>query len=74
MINSIALLDRKQMKEIIANKYRLEGIMMNPDYLEETVLEETMMDINNIIRYEDIVSSGLSIDDIELCIELNKIK
>ena len=73
MINSIALLDEKQMKEVISNKYKLEGININLDDLEEANIEKTMSDINEIIRYENILASGLKIEDIELYLEMDKI-
>ena len=73
MINSIALLDRKKMKEIISDKYKLEGIMINEEYLEEENITKTIEDINDILRYEDIKVSGVSIEDIELYLEIGKI-
>lgn len=73
MINSIALLDRKHMKEIISNKYKLEGMTIDPEYLQEENIENTMEDINSIIRYEDICNSSISLDDIDLYLKLDEI-
>ena len=73
MINSIALLDDKPMKEVISSRYKLEGINLPEESLEESNITNTMNDINELIRYENIKSSGLNLSDIELYLDMDKI-
>ncbi len=73
MINSIALLDDKPMKEVISSRYKLEGINIPEESLEENTITSTMNDINELIRYENIKTSTLNLDDIELYLEMDKI-
>ncbi len=74
ILNSIALLDKKEMKQVIADKFQLDGINLLPESLEEDNLEKTMEDINDLINYEDICQSEVDIDDIELYLEFEKMK
>ena len=73
MINSIALLDDKPMKEVISSRYKLEGINIPEESLEESTITSTMNDINELIRYENIKTSGLNLSDIELYLDMDKI-
>ena len=72
LLNSIALLDRKQMKQVIVDKFSLEGITLNTGQLEDGNISKTMQDINELIWYEDIQASDVDLDDIELYLEFEK--
>ena len=67
------MLDKKDIKEIISDKYKLEGINLPIELLEEDSVEKVLTDINDLIRYEDIKKSGIALDDIELYLEFEKI-
>ncbi len=71
MINNIALLDERQMKQIISNKYNLQNISLSIDSLTVDNIDNTISDINKLITYEDLISSNISLEDIALYIEYN---
>ena len=78
LLNNVALLDEKQMKQLISDKYNLERVKLTTESLLDENIEKTMNDINQLINYEDIVSSGINVDDIKLYLEytslINKTK
>jgi len=71
-IDNIALLDEKQMKELITNKYKLEHINLSIDSLVTDNIDKTIDDIKKLINYEYIMKSGLNIDDISLYLDYKK--
>ena len=60
------------MKQVIVDKYWLEGATLTIDQLEDGNIEKTMQDINELIWYEDILASDVNLDDIELYLEYEK--
>ena len=66
ILNNIALLDEKQMKELIVNKCNLENINLTIESLLIDNIDKTCNDIKNLINYENIIKSGISIEDITL--------
>jgi len=73
LLNNVALLDERQMKELIVNKYQLENIKLTIDSLLEDNLQNTIDDIKSLINYENITFSGLNLEDISLYLEYKKI-
>ena len=73
IINNVALLDEKQMKQLIIDKYNLGNITLTIDQLVIDSFERTMADIENLINYENIIASGINIDDVSLYLEYDKI-
>lgn len=73
LLNNIALLDEKQMKQLIVDKYNLGHIKLTIDSLLADTVDKTISDIENLINYEDIINSGISIDDISLYLEYDKL-
>lgn len=73
LLNNIALLDEKQMKQLIANKYNLENINLTIESLMEDNIDKTINDINMLINYENFISSGINIDDVMLYLDYNKL-
>ena len=73
LINNIALLDEKQMKQLIVDKYNLEHINISIEDLVPESIDNTIENINNLIINEDIITSGINVDDIELYLEYKKI-
>lgn len=71
ILNNVALLDEKQMKQLIVEKYNLNNIALTLDNLIS--LDSTISDISKLINYENIVKSGINIDDISLYLEYKKI-
>ena len=65
-LNNIALLDEKQMKELICNKYNLENISLSIDNLLDDSIDSTIKDITKLINYEDFIKAKINIDDISL--------
>lgn len=74
LLNNIALLDEKQMKQIIVDKYKLENVEITIDSLENDNIEKTIDNLNTIINYENIISSGINLDNIKLYLEYKKIQ
>ena len=74
LLKNLPLLDEKQIKQIIADKYSLENINISMDALTEDNIEKTMKDIKMLIDYEYFMASKLSLSDIDLYIEYNKMK
>lgn len=73
LLNNIALLDEKQMKQLISDKYNLGNIKLSTDSLLDENIERTISDIRLLINYEDIVKSGINIDDISLYLDYSKL-
>ena len=72
LINSIALLDEKQMKELIVNKYNLENVTLTTESLLNDNIDKTISDIKTLINSENIKTSGINTDDIYLYMEYQK--
>ena len=72
ILNNIALLDEKQMKELIVNKCNLENINLTIESLLADNIDKTCNDIKNLINYENIIKSGITIDDITLYLDYKK--
>ena len=73
LLNNIALLDEKQMKQIIVDKYNLENIEITIDSLEKDNIEKTIDNLEKLINYENIISSGIKLEDIKLYLEYQKV-
>ena len=69
LLNNIALLDDKPMKQLISDKYNLGHIKLPTDALMDENIEKTMYDIEMFIKYEDILASWINIDDVRLYLE-----
>ena len=69
LLNNIALLDEKQMKQLISDKYNLVHIKLSTDALLDENIERTMNDIKTLINYQDIISSGIDINDVSLYLD-----
>lgn len=74
LLNQIALLDEYQMKQVIVDRYHLDGLKLTIESLEKDNLENTMKDIQTLVLYEDILSSGLVLDDVKFYLEVEKLK
>ena len=74
LITNLALLDERQIKEIIIDKYNLQNIKISVDYLDKDNIQNTINNIELLINYEYFVESGLNIDDIDLYLEYSKYK
>ncbi len=72
LINNLPLLDERQIKEIIVDKYNLENITLSIEVLEDGNLEKTLNDINSLINYEYFSRSGVKVEDVDLYIEYQK--
>lgn len=72
LLNHIALLDEYQMKQVIVDKYTLDGVTLTIEQLEPDNLEKTMNDIRALIRYENFKRSGLKLDDIQFYLNAEK--
>ena len=66
LLNNVALLDDKPMKQLISDKYNLEHVKLSVEALMDESLERTIGDIEMFIKYEDVVASWLNIDDVAL--------
>ena len=72
LLNNLVLLDEKQMKQIIVDKYNLEHINLTIDSLMPDNIEKTMNEIKLLIDYEDLMISKINLDDVKLYFEINK--
>ncbi len=66
LLNNIALLDEKQMKQLISDKYTLAHINISTDMLLDDAMEKTMEDVKLLINNEDIISSGIDVEKVTL--------
>lgn len=73
LINNIALLNERQIKEIIVNKYNLENITITLEMLQKENVEKTISDIESLINYDNLVTSGINLEDIRLYLDAEKI-
>jgi hypothetical protein len=74
ILNNIALLDERQMKELIVNKYQLENITLAIDNLLEDNIDNTIKDVKTLLNYEYLLESKINLEDINLYLEYEKIK
>lgn len=70
LLNNIALLDEKQIKQLIVDKYNLNNISLTQENLLN--LDSTFSDINLMLSYNNIISSGIKLEDVNLYIEYEK--
>ena len=73
ILNNIALLDEKQMKQLIVDKYNLSHINITLDNLLEGNIATTINDFEKLINYENIINSGIDIEDLSLYLEYKKV-
>mgnify|MGYP006916022975 CR=1 FL=1 len=73
LINNLALLDEKQIKQIIVDKYNLENINLSTEILQKDNMDKTLNDINSLIDYEYFLISGINLDDVDLYMEYQKL-
>lgn len=73
LLNNIALLDEKQMKQLIVDKYNLGQINLTIENLIDDNLEKTIADIKLLIDYENIINSGINVNDVALYSEYSKL-
>ncbi len=73
LINNIALLNERQIKEIIVNKYNLENITITLEMLQKENVAKTISDIESLINYDNLVTSGINLEDIQLYLEAKKL-
>ena len=62
LLEQISLIDVYDMKQVIVDKYKLDGLQLSVEQLEEGALDKTIADIALLLSYEDIIRSGLSFD------------
>ena len=72
LLNNLALLDEKQMKQIIVDKYNLEHVNLTIEGLVPDSIEKTMGDIKTLIDYEDMMASKINLDTVKLYFDMNK--
>lgn len=73
LINNIALLDERQIKQIIVDKYNLEKILITTEMLTKDNIEKTISDIGILLKYENMLASGINLDDVKLYLEAEKL-
>ena len=73
LINNIALLNERQIKEIIVNKYNLENVIITLEMLQKENVGKTISDIETLLNYENLVASGTNLDDVKLYLEAKKL-
>ena len=73
LINNIALLNERQIKEIIVNRYNLENVIITLEMLQKENVGKTIGDIEVLLNYENLISSGINLDDVKLYLEAEKL-
>ena len=74
LINKILLLDEYQLKQVIADKYVLDGVKLTTEQLEEGNIDKTINDIKILINYENILRSGLKLEDVKMYFDVKDLK
>ena len=72
LLDNIVLLDEKQIKELIVDRYHIDNINISVNDLEVDNVENTIMDINKILIYENILRSSIKLNDIDFMLEVEK--
>lgn len=70
LLDKITLLDEYPMKQVIADKYTLDGAKLTVEQLEKDNIEKTMKDIKTLVNYEYILRSEISLDDVRLNLDM----
>ena len=73
LLNHLALLDEKEIKFLIINKYNLNDFNLQPETLEPDHLDKVIDDIQELINYEYLSISDLDINDVRFYDELDKL-
>ena len=73
IINNINIIEEKDVVEIILDKYKLMGINITNEQLEETNLDSTINMINKILIGDYIKHSNLKYIDLNNIVEMKKI-
>jgi len=72
LLNNLVLLDEKQMKQIIVDRYNLENITLTIESLQGDNVEKTIQDIILLINYEDLMMSQIDLDDVKFYLEVKE--
>ena len=74
LLDKITLLDEYQLKQVIVDKYVLDGVILTIEQLEESSIDKTINDIKILVNYENIIRSGLKLEDIKLYFDVKDLK
>ena len=73
ILDNISLLDEYQMKQVIVDKYSLDGVKITIEQLENDNIDKTLNDIKILINNEYITRSGIKLDDIKLYFDVKNL-
>ena len=73
LLTHLALLDEKEIKYLIVNKYNLIGFNLTPETLEAENVDRVIDDIQTLINYEHLSMSPLDINDVKFYDEVEKL-
>ena len=74
LLDKITLLDEYQLKQVIVDKYVLDGVKLTIEQLEAESIDNTISDIEKLVNYENILRSGLKLEDIKLYFDVKDLK
>ena len=70
LLDKVALLDEYQMKQVIVDKYILDGVNLTIEELEKDNIERTLKDIKTLVDYEYILRSNIDLEDVYLYLKM----
>ena len=73
LLDKLSLLDEYQLKQVIVDKYVLDGVKLTKEQLEADSIDKTLADIKILINNEYIIRSGLKLEDIKLYFDVKSL-
>ena len=70
LLDKVNLLDEYPMKQVISDKYTLDGVKLTVEQLEKDNVPKVLNDIKILINYEYIVRSNIDLADIKLYFDI----
>ncbi len=72
VIDNIVLLEEKNVLEMISQKYRLNGIIVDDEKISSDQIDKIIENIDKLLIYYDIINLGINLKDIKFIIDSGK--
>lgn len=73
IFSNIAIIDEKDIPEIIADRYRLINISLNKDQINKDDIDKIITKVRNLIIYYDLSKIDLNMDNLSFVLKVHKL-